>query len=119
MKITMNELQAKKVLELLARSDNVLADQDLVDVFGRVKAGLDRAAGNPQLTADELGAVADLVDRWLLDMPAITLPAYAENLKKAATTALPKLKTMARRAAALEDLRRRTPGMDVDPDLVP
>lgn len=116
MKITMNELQAKKVLELLARSDNVLADQDMVDVYGRLKTGLGRAAANPLLTADELTAVDHLVVQALALDPTAGLD--LGKVRAALISARPKLQVMAKRQADLEDLRRRTPGMDVDPDVI-
>lgn len=112
MKIDVTEDQARRLRQQIRGSG------DLKDVDLKLASALDNAARNPMLTADELGAVLAQVRGWLESVPAVALGDRGDR-HRLLTAAKPKLEAMAKRAGAVEDVRKRTPGMDVDPDVIP
>ena len=89
MKITMNEDEARRVLDL------IITDHRLEDVAVRVQLGLNQAARNPMLTAAELEAVLDVVRGWVVNCPQVKLPPAGERIRRQVLAAIPKLDQLA------------------------
>jgi hypothetical protein len=89
MKISMTEDQAQKVRQIIGNRN----DPDLHTLDQRLAEGLAKREGNPQLTAEELGAVVALLEAAGDQIDRLDL-ANDMEISGVLMSALPKLKTM-------------------------